>query len=514
MSGLAVAWRGFLSRNVLPLLIIVGIGTLLAAVQLVPTQQLSALSPRAGGLTFPEAAAFSLDPRVLPRALLPTFGQDAELLSEYVGWVGFVGVALAVVGVLGSGVTKGRDFGILAAGTGLLLAFGGYTPLFWLLWRIVPGFDLFRAPARWLLLWSLGIAVLAGLGLSRKDELGRMKDESRHLSHRFHPSSFILHPSSLILLIGAATILLFLFLLFGAWPPLDVLPWWMGAMGVAVVAIGARWMWPVAFPVPYGAVVVGLMLLELWVAAWGLDYQEATAPEAYEGLRPVPAHLITVQPELGVPRLLSLSDLTWDPGDLAALEARYAGLLGEEAIYDFVVAMKLKEVLAPNQPMRWDLLTADGYGGGLLPTARWVEFQRTLPLAEIVPDGRLREQLTRIPRRALLDVMGVEWLVADKVLDWWNEDIFHDLGAPLLLDAGDIVQWESDFSEATAFSFIVIGEWPDEPGTVTLDGRPIALEEAEERAIRETPRGIERHMFLALDPPSSAEEITLAADDI
>ncbi|MGH2543689.1 MAG: hypothetical protein ACRDIB_12865, partial [Ardenticatenaceae bacterium] len=146
--------------NLLSLLVIGLLGVLLAAIQLLPTQALSALSPRAGGLTFREATSFSLDPRLLPRALLPTFGQDAPLLSEYVAWVGFTGLALAAVGALQRKIaTPAREFGLIAAAAGLLLAFGRYSPLFWVAWRLVPGFDLFRAPARWLLLWAFGISV-------------------------------------------------------------------------------------------------------------------------------------------------------------------------------------------------------------------------------------------------------------------------------------------------------------------------------------------------------------------
>lgn len=500
--------RDFLRVNALPLLLIVGIGALLAAIQVVPTQALSALSPRAGGLSLREAASFSLDPRVLPRALLPTFGRDEHLLSEYVGWVGFLGLGLAAIGLLSKN-RAARDFGALASVSGLLLAFGGYNPLFWILWRIVPGFDLFRAPARWLLLWALGAAVLAGAGI-----------EVLHAARRGDEEGFVRLPPLRTLLrrrvvqlglvgwlgVGA------LFLVLGDWPSRGAWLWWLLALCLTATVVFLHRVWPRRIPVPYSGLVVAVLLLELWGASWGLDYQKATAPEAYSGLRPAPAHLITVQPEMGVARLLSLSDLTWDPGDLAALQARHAGLLSEEAIYDSVVVTKLKEVLAPNQPMRWGLQTADGYGGGLLPTARWVEFQRTLPLAEVVPDGRLREQLTGILSTSLLDVMGVEWLVADKVDDWWSENVYHDLGAPVSISAGESLTWEMPPWQGTAISFVVFGEWPANPGTFTLDGRTVSLVEAEERTTRETWHGTERHFLLSIEPPAALSELTLTSD--
>jgi hypothetical protein len=50
---------------------------------------------------------------------------------------------------------------------GVFLAFGAYNPLYYLLYRLVPGFDLFRVPARWLMLYAFGMAVLAGIGANR-----------------------------------------------------------------------------------------------------------------------------------------------------------------------------------------------------------------------------------------------------------------------------------------------------------------------------------------------------------
>ena len=59
---------------------------------------------------------------------------------------------------------------ILLAVIGLVLALGAYNPLYYLLWRFVPGFDLFRTAARWLALYAVGMAGLAGVGL---DVLGQ-----------------------------------------------------------------------------------------------------------------------------------------------------------------------------------------------------------------------------------------------------------------------------------------------------------------------------------------------------
>jgi len=54
---------------------------------------------------------------------------------------------------------------VVLAGTGLFLALGLYNPLYWLFYRLVPGFRLFRAPTRWLFLYAFASAMLAGVGL-------------------------------------------------------------------------------------------------------------------------------------------------------------------------------------------------------------------------------------------------------------------------------------------------------------------------------------------------------------
>lgn len=508
----AAAWRNFIGVNFVPLVWVVGLGALVAAVQLIPTQMLSGLSTRAGGLEFREAATFSFDPRIALRAFLPTFGQDDELLSEYVAWVGFSGLALAGVGIW-RGRGAARDFGLLSTVTGLLLALGGYNPLFWILWRVVPGFDLFRVPARWLLLWALGVAVLAGLGVEsgqRRKERGETTESGKQKAGHHRRWWIVMGGIGILGLIGLG--------IFGDFPNVAVLPWWVGVIVGTGILLGIWWFIE-SRPAPrvlrpaFRVLLSAFLLLELWLASWGLGYQGATAAEAYTGMRTTIAHLLTrTSPpdslsiveggSVGSGRVLSRSGLTWDPGDLGRLEQRYAGQLSEDAIYELVVATKLKEVLAPNQPLRWGIPSADGYGGGLLPSARWVEFQRVLPLAKLVPDGRLREQLTELPRRELLDTMGVEWLVADKVMDWWSEGIYHDLGAVRPLEVGERLIWTppagESFMAMDSISFIVLGTLPPDAGILTIAGREFGLNDAEELAVRTTPQGEERHYLLNL----------------
>ena len=148
----------------------VALGVLIAAPQLLPTLELSQLGIRSGGLPFLEATSFSLKPLSLLWTLLPTYGLasyqalfETAAWSEFIAWIGILGLVLAAVGAF-KGRGLARWLGIGLAILGLSLALGRWNPAYWLLHQFVPGFDLFRTPARWMMLYTMGVALLAGLG--------------------------------------------------------------------------------------------------------------------------------------------------------------------------------------------------------------------------------------------------------------------------------------------------------------------------------------------------------------
>jgi hypothetical protein len=136
----------------------------LAGAQLVPTMELARMSGRSADYAWREAVSFSLPPWQLPRALLPPYF-TAPLLPEGVAYIGLLGLLLAGIGVWGVlRLRTGFSPAVLAL-AGVFLALGGYNPFYLALVRLrVPGFAHFRAPARFLGLYVLGAAVLAGLG--------------------------------------------------------------------------------------------------------------------------------------------------------------------------------------------------------------------------------------------------------------------------------------------------------------------------------------------------------------
>ena len=134
---------------------------LLAAAQILPTLELTRVSIRGAGLPLKEAVSFSLHPLLVGRSLLPGYGET--IFSEYTAFLPLSALWLAWVG---AGRRRPRIAALtLVALGGLFFALGAANPFYLLLVRVVPGFGLFRAPARWLALYAFGAAGLAGVGL-------------------------------------------------------------------------------------------------------------------------------------------------------------------------------------------------------------------------------------------------------------------------------------------------------------------------------------------------------------
>ncbi|MDB5059666.1 MAG: hypothetical protein JWO59_3138, partial [Chloroflexi bacterium] len=150
----------------------------LSAVIVLPFVQSLNWSIRAGGLDFNGASKISL----LPAALLMAFSPDAvgtgpkdsywlDQFSQgygywhefalYVGLLPLLAVAAACLYCRRG--PQVRFYAWLAL-LGLIMALGKYTPVYGLLFHL-PGLSLVRVPARWLLVCTLSVAVLAGAGV-------------------------------------------------------------------------------------------------------------------------------------------------------------------------------------------------------------------------------------------------------------------------------------------------------------------------------------------------------------
>ncbi len=208
-GGMRLAWGWTQRGRVFALLAGALILSLsLAAIQLLPTAELSLYSQRADGLDPDEAMTYSLWPwRLLTLAVPTLFGSPAT--GDYWGYAtywedaGYIGVlpllmafsaawawgrrqlsalvrlVLSLVGRWArkaeppkpevQKADKGLDdclisFSLLLVLLSLILAMGRNTFIYPLVFKYVPGFDAFRAPARFLLFYTFGISALAGIG--------------------------------------------------------------------------------------------------------------------------------------------------------------------------------------------------------------------------------------------------------------------------------------------------------------------------------------------------------------
>ncbi|MEM7535791.1 MAG: YfhO family protein, partial [Chloroflexota bacterium] len=374
----------------------VGLAGVLVAAQLLPTLELSDLGLRSGGMSYAEATSFSLEPELLQWTLFPTYGNtDLSVVfstlgySEFIAYVGLIAMTLVILALAGtiiaatgrattSGDAKNStipaslamQFTLLFVIIGFTLALGRWNPFYLLLYNFVPGIDLFRTPARWMMLYTMGMAVGAGVGIQFLWSL------CRNISTRLNIHALL--PSLMLIAIGG----------------------------------------------------------ELLLAAVSLPHTDTTATHAVYGVRTAPAHLLTdpirteIHPAAGG-RFLSMSTITFDPGDMGDSKRIFLESeprqLDEKAFLKLIVAQKSQEILAPNLSLFWRIPAVDGFDGGVLPLQRYIQFLRLfINEDQLVPDGRLREQVKEILPAHLLDLLNAQYIITDKVHDFWFEHVYYD----------------------------------------------------------------------------------------
>src|SRR5258708_18942728 len=175
--------------TILAAVVAIALGMSLAAAQLLPTRELQQQSARASGLEESFALNFSYAPLSMLTLVNPNFfgnpGDGSYAINgeyfETTAYIGILPLTLAIVGCLHLVLLQRRkrrglnvsdivipngdliSFFALAALISLILAFGKFTPLYPFLYRYVPTFSLFQAPARWLLVTVFSITILSAL---------------------------------------------------------------------------------------------------------------------------------------------------------------------------------------------------------------------------------------------------------------------------------------------------------------------------------------------------------------
>ncbi|MHB8620725.1 MAG: hypothetical protein ACYDAG_14330, partial [Chloroflexota bacterium] len=165
-----VAFFGHWRRAIPTSLLILGGSGLLAAIQILPSYELTRLSLRAG-ISYLESTKFALAPAGLLTLIVPHFfGENAQ--NYWASWTttevfGYAGILPLILAVAALRLRRSRDtrFFLWLAVLGIVLSLGQATILQGWLYRFVPGFDKVRAPGRFLVYFDLGVAILAAVCL-------------------------------------------------------------------------------------------------------------------------------------------------------------------------------------------------------------------------------------------------------------------------------------------------------------------------------------------------------------
>jgi hypothetical protein len=263
------------------------VGLVVAAVQLLPMVELALLSTRRGAASYDFAARFSWPPGFLVTLLIPNFFGEPSHTGYwgdgiYDEFIFYVGVLPLILTLLGLRLRHRLTPLLVALGLGaLLLAFGEYGGLHPLLYRFIPFFQVMRAPARAGYLFSVVAAAFAGLMLTTLASSARER------------RSWLLGPMGwpLVLTVagGALALVIAGFVAFGLGretnPAVGRL--WHQANQTALflvaflLASGLLMVWKGAdrFRPAYGLWALGLVMLDLWTFG-GSVITEKSVPES------------------------------------------------------------------------------------------------------------------------------------------------------------------------------------------------------------------------------------------
>ena len=141
------------------------------------------------------SSSWSLHPEEAVALVVPEFvgnsaGGAAWATNTYWGrnpfklnheYLGLAALLLALVAFLGGPDPGLRWFFAGIGGAALLFALGAHTPVWRILYEVLPGVSLFRAPSMAIFVTGFGVATIAGLGVDRGLELARGGHSARIL---------------------------------------------------------------------------------------------------------------------------------------------------------------------------------------------------------------------------------------------------------------------------------------------------------------------------------------------
>ncbi len=149
-------------------------GILLSAIELLPLYEFGRYSTRGGGEDYEFATVFSLHPGLLFFFFMSPWEAPSWVSGdlpihcfwEYSAYIGILPLILVLFAVSHWRASK-YVFSLSGlALVSLALALGSYFPPYWLFYKAIPGFDMFRGPARFVFPLTFSASVLTGFGFN------------------------------------------------------------------------------------------------------------------------------------------------------------------------------------------------------------------------------------------------------------------------------------------------------------------------------------------------------------
>jgi hypothetical protein len=151
------------------------LGSLLGAIQLIPTYELVSLSQRSDGVTFEYASRYAYDPANFLTFFYPYINGDvgnATYTGNSIFWedYGYVGVTVFLLALYGS-IRLWKNWYVkffsIAAILSYILVLGSHTPVYEFAFNYFPGMKYFRFPTRFLLIADFSLVLLASLSFTQ-----------------------------------------------------------------------------------------------------------------------------------------------------------------------------------------------------------------------------------------------------------------------------------------------------------------------------------------------------------
>jgi len=153
----------------------------ICAVQILPTMEFRSLSDRASN-TFEYATSWSFHPLYFFSFLVPYGSSPAlPLVPEFGCYLGILSIILAVVGAVSSKYKKHTIILLIMLLISITLILGGYTPIYYLYYKLFPVLSTFRIPARALVIFTFIMSILVGFGLQYLYESGLKRWQYLHI---------------------------------------------------------------------------------------------------------------------------------------------------------------------------------------------------------------------------------------------------------------------------------------------------------------------------------------------